>query len=647
MTAATAQSIRQLIDGMDFEAALAIMAKAENPTAEIDYLHGFSLLQVKRDLPRALELLIRSEKAGFAPFWVKYMQAMCLNHLGRRQEALVALSAALGVDGQHIGALNLARLWSLDILRDQLPAETATIVKTLERLMPVQTATPAPAATARADATCEAMTTDDAVILAQLGNPGLFGEPLVPAPGLPGMGSGGTFTADQAQPNRHPGLVALCERLMGRRLTVLDLACGKGGVVLDFLLRGHRAAGLEGNATYRQRQEGHWRVLADHLHLADLGAMTSGFGADRFDLVIAWDLLNKAPAARMERLLRLVSDHLLAPDGLLLAWAPPGADGDGARDGWLEAVSSAGLCRRRPPVVPAELPILPGLVPVFHSRPQAIPLVQRPHTPVRIVRCRNGLPALREEHRNDLPRVAVISVPKAGTYLVGHLLKTLGYVDTGAHAWEGGFDDYRDLSPDEAKRGGAHLARHIGLAELTRLVHGGQFLVGHMACTAGNRRDLAGLRKLLLLRDLRDTVVSHMRFMADAGRAVGQDWVEIPYGPERLVRYLQTLGRAYIKLVAGVCPWLDEPDLHIVRFESLMGDYGERKAAAAVKGLSAHIGLQKPPAWNRIRGQILGQPTKTWSGQRSRRDGLWTADAESAFVELGGVELNTAIGYTS
>ncbi len=86
MTAATAQNIRQLIDGLDFEAALAIMAKAENPTAEIDYLHGFGLLQVKRDLPPALQLLIRSEQAGFSPFWVKYMQAMCLNHLG----ALVA-----------------------------------------------------------------------------------------------------------------------------------------------------------------------------------------------------------------------------------------------------------------------------------------------------------------------------------------------------------------------------------------------------------------------------------------------------------------------------------------------------------------------------------------------------------------------------
>ncbi|OYQ31565.1 hypothetical protein CHU95_20705 [Niveispirillum lacus] len=651
MTTATPQKIRQLVDKLELEAALAIMATVEHPTAEIDYLHGFSLLQVKRDLPRALELLRRSEKAGFAPFWVKYMQAMCLSNLGRRQEALVALSSALGIDGQHVGALNLARLWSLELLREHLPAETTNILKTLERLIPIQTAT-APAAKAtgaavRADTNSDAITTDDALMMALLGNPRLFAAPLVPSSGVSGAGIGGTISAGHAQPARHPGLVAVSERLMGRRLTVLDLACGKGGVVLDFLLRGHRAAGLEGNPTYQQRPEGHWLALADHLHLVDLGAMTTGFGEDRFDLVIAWDLLNKAPAATADRLLRLVSEQLLAPDGLLLAWAPPGADDDGDPDGWIRLVPPTGLCRRRPPVTPAELPVLPGLVPVFHSRPEAIPLVQHPHRPVRVVRGRNGLPALREEHRDDLPRVAVISVPKAGTYLVGHLLKTLGYIDSGAHAGMGGFDDYRDLSPAEAKQGGPHLARHIGLSELTRLLHGGQFLVGHIPCTFANRRDLDGFQKLLLLRDLRDAVVSHMRFMADAGRAAGQDWVDIPHGPDRLLRYLQSTGRIYMQMVAGVRPWLDVPDMLTVRFETLMGDQGERQAAATIRALSTHIGLQKPPAWNRIRHQVLGQPTKTWSGQRSRRDGLWTAEVENAFAALGGVELNVAMGYSA
>ncbi|MDG5497947.1 class I SAM-dependent methyltransferase [Niveispirillum sp. BGYR6] len=647
MTTGTSQNIRLLVDSLEFEAALALIATVGHPTAEVDYLHAFSLIQLKRDLAFALQLLERSEKGGFAPFWVKYMQAICLNNLGRRQDALVALSSALGIDDQHIGARKLARLWSLDIVRSHLPADSENIISTLEQLLTVQTTTPAtaPAAMVHTDTGADSMATGDALMIAQLGNPRLFGDPLIPTLPLPAAGTGTVITASGLQPSRHPGLVAVCERLMGRRLRVLDLACGEGGLVLDFLLRGHRAAGLEGDELYRRRQNGQWRILPDHLHVGDLRAMTGGFGEDRFDLVIAWDILNKGPVAQLEGILRLVSDHFLAPDGLLLGWAPPGTDGDGTGVGWLSAAVAAGLCRRRPPVTSEELPGLPGLVPVFHSRPQAVPLVQQPHTPVRIVRSRNGLPALREEYRDDLPRVAVISVPKAGTYLVGHLLKTLGYIDTGAHAGVGGFDDYRGLPPEEAKRGGPHLARHIGLSELTRLVQGGQFLVGHISCTVGDRRDLDGFRKLLLLRDLRDAVVSHMRFLADAGRAVGQDWVKIPYGPERLVQYLRTAGHIYMQMVADVRPWLEVPDMLTVRFETLMGDHGEREAAATIKALSAHIGLQKTPPWDSIRGQVLGQPTKTWSGQRSRRDGLWTAEVESAFAALGGRELNVAMGY--
>ena len=40
-------------------------------------------------------------------------------------------------------------------------------------------------------------------------------------------------------------------------------------------------------------------------------------------------------------------------------------------------------------------------------------------------------------------KVVVISIPKSGTYLLSALLEKIGFVNTGVHAWETGFHDYR------------------------------------------------------------------------------------------------------------------------------------------------------------------------------------------------------------
>ena len=46
---------------------------------------------------------------------------------------------------------------------------------------------------------------------------------------------------------RHPRFVRKCETVFGRKIRALDLGCAGGGLVLDFLLAGHSAVGLEGS----------------------------------------------------------------------------------------------------------------------------------------------------------------------------------------------------------------------------------------------------------------------------------------------------------------------------------------------------------------------------------------------------------------
>ena len=119
---------------------------------------------------------------------------------------------------------------------------------------------------------------------------------------------------------RYPRFVKACERVMGRKLTALDLGCAGGGLVLEFLLEGHRAFGVEGSDMSAKSLRAEWRLLADRLFTADA---TKPFaimeGADRlaFNLICAWEVMEHIPEHLLPGLLHNVTGHL-APDGLFV-----------------------------------------------------------------------------------------------------------------------------------------------------------------------------------------------------------------------------------------------------------------------------------------------------------------------------------------
>ena len=60
---------------------------------------------------------------------------------------------------------------------------------------------------------------------------------------------------------RSPRFCAAIERHFGRRVSALDLGCSGGGIVFDFLLRGHFAMGLEGSDFSLKTQRAEWRLI--------------------------------------------------------------------------------------------------------------------------------------------------------------------------------------------------------------------------------------------------------------------------------------------------------------------------------------------------------------------------------------------------
>lgn len=157
---------------------------------------------------------------------------------------------------------------------------------------------------------------------------------------------------------RWPRFVAACQRHFQRPVNYLDLGCAGGGLVLDFLLRGHRAMGLEGSNVSLLMQRAEWRLLPHHLFTCDVTRpfrieTCDGGGAATFDVITAWELLEHIAQADLPNFLANVRGHLAA-DGYFvgsIATVPDGQPELGAvyhvtvkeRDWWEECFRGHGL----------------------------------------------------------------------------------------------------------------------------------------------------------------------------------------------------------------------------------------------------------------------------------------------------------------
>lgn len=155
---------------------------------------------------------------------------------------------------------------------------------------------------------------------------------------------------------RYPRFVAACEKVIKCQMTVLDIGCAGGGLVLDFLLRGHRAFGIEGSDLSQQALRAEWRLLPNNLFTADATKpfrLTDGSGLLQCDLVCAWEVMEHIPEDALGIFLENVEKHL-SPEGQFIGSVATFPDSDpetGAvwhvtlheRSWWKERFLSAGF----------------------------------------------------------------------------------------------------------------------------------------------------------------------------------------------------------------------------------------------------------------------------------------------------------------
>ncbi|MCH9633587.1 MAG: hypothetical protein S4CHLAM7_03150 [Chlamydiae bacterium] len=114
---------------------------------------------------------------------------------------------------------------------------------------------------------------------------------------------------------RHPRFVEACTSYFNsKKLSFLDLGCAGGGLVLDFLVAGHEAYGIDGSDFPLKNQQGVWKVIPNHLFNADLSKpfklVNENNSIATFDIISAWELLEHIPENSVDLLIKQIKLHL-------------------------------------------------------------------------------------------------------------------------------------------------------------------------------------------------------------------------------------------------------------------------------------------------------------------------------------------------
>jgi len=244
----------------------------------------------------------------------------------------------------------------------------------------------------------------------------------------------------------------------------------------------------------------------------------------------------------------------------------------------------------------------------------------------------------------------VISVPKSGTYLLARVLHNLGIVDLEIHASEACLTDYRNRSNVEKVEQPRQFARMIPLEIAAQMILPGQFMVGHIPFSQKNREVLRSFARFLCIRELRQSLVSFMRFQYRRLKADPEHhpnkrfWIEEPTGPPMTRAFLSVYGAEHLSLAGEVFKWTSESGTVVCRFEDLLGDNGAASRQQVAGNIAAALGFERQAGYFAV-CDALGKETLTYSGSRSYLDGFWDAKVEAYFRELGGVERNRVLGY--
>jgi hypothetical protein len=256
-----------------------------------------------------------------------------------------------------------------------------------------------------------------------------------------------------------------------------------------------------------------------------------------------------------------------------------------------------------------------------------------------------------------VPGFAINSLPKAGTHLLGKALSLFPGV-----RFAGVQFDYSTAERFAARAGEATIP--IGIdwpqpvslasarAELAR-VGRGRFAAWHVPYSDEFALILAarGMNALLMLRDPRDVVVSHARFVS----ALSDHFLYPVYAPlavdEQIMRSIRGVEPGLLDIGArcrSLGAWQQYPRNLTTAFEKIIGPQGGGSRAeqiAELARIAAHVGLRHPRArLETVADQMFGGTHTFRKGAIGAWRDTFTEAHKRAFKETAG-DILVAWGY--
>lgn len=262
--------------------------------------------------------------------------------------------------------------------------------------------------------------------------------------------------------------------------------------------------------------------------------------------------------------------------------------------------------------------------------------------------------------------VIVNSVPKAGTHLAYEVLKKMGlrdsslflnYDDKGI-----GVYDYQYAPTHLLHREKVRYWHPMPFPECLRMVRQrADFAIGHIPPFAEAKEHLfPGYKVVFLVRDLRDCLISHMRYMiaADDITKEAHPWCTLEDKKERfkqyLIHYAEEVGPlVYMKLIASWEYDIHDPwpgmELFKLRFEDIVAQ-DAAVSGGVLRSLAEFLNIDLLEDADALLKSAFGAETLTKSGQRTQRDQYWSPFAEQWFndriTDAQGNNVNQLLGYS-
>ena len=251
-------------------------------------------------------------------------------------------------------------------------------------------------------------------------------------------------------------------------------------------------------------------------------------------------------------------------------------------------------------------------------------------------------------------RIFILTVPKSGTYLIAKIFENFGIVNCGVHVATDIIQDNRFADEQILRVQPGIYTISAPLDISVDLICPGQFAFGHIPCSKNEQSLLGVFRKVFSFRDLRDVIISLVRYYESRKVKITkperlvlyEKFKELLMGSKKMFYWFELWGSEIETLIRYMSPWKDCQDVFQLKFEVLMGDYGKEHQISLLNDLCRFVGLDidEDKIEEALRDSI-GSDTLTYSGKRSSYSQWWNNDIDELYRSYGYEELNKAYGY--